>query len=336
MPTHSHSSLERYERCPLAYRYRYVDRLKDRLGDSLEQYTGKAVHDTLEWLHLRVADGGLPLWEDIRDDFLRRYDRGWSDSIRLVHPERTREGYREVGKRCVRNYFENNTPFNQGSLIAAEWEFRLPLGDDGPWMTGRVDRVTRRAPGHIEVHDYKTGSFVPGRVELERSRQAALYAMAVRRAYPDVEDGRLDLVWHFLASGIVIRFEIRPATVERIRRETLELIDQVLATTQWPARPTRLCAWCEYGHVCPENEYREKVRQSIAGEAGPEPGVELVDRLSRLQDLRREVEAAYKVERAKLEAGIVEHADSEGVTVVLGSAKEAVVKDGKVRLRKRR
>ncbi|MBW2260690.1 MAG: PD-(D/E)XK nuclease family protein [Deltaproteobacteria bacterium] len=339
MATHSHSSLERFEKCPLAYRMRYIDRIRDRLGESLEQHLGKCVHSTLEWIHLRVHDGILPLWAEILDDFLKRYDGGWTDSIRLVHTDRTRESYRLVGERCLRNYFEANTPFDEGSLVGAEWDFRFPISraDGSPLVTGKVDRITRLAPGRLQVHDYKTSSFVPARHELERSRQPALYVMAIRRAYPDAASGRVELVWHYLNSGIMIRFDMTTGGLERIRRQTEELIETVQACTDFPARPTRLCAWCEYGHLCPENEYREKVRASLDGEREPEPGIDLVDRLERLTSLRREFEKSFREEKARIERTIASHASEQGVNSVLGTRMEAVVTDGaKVRLRRKR
>jgi putative RecB family exonuclease len=337
MTAFSHSRLEKFEQCPLAYRMRYVDRVRDRLGDTLEQHMGKCLHATLEWLHVRVNDGILPLWAEILDDFHGRYDGGWSDSIRLVHPDRTRDGYRQVGERCLRNYFEANTPFDEGSLVGAEWDFRFPLSraSGSPLLTGRVDRVSRLAAGRLQVHDYKSSSFVPPRHQLERSRQPALYVMAVRRAYPDT--GRVELVWHYLSSGIVIRFEMSDRRLERIRTETGELIETIEACSDFPAHPSRLCAWCEFGHICPENEYREKVRASLQGERTPEPGIELVDRLERLTALRREFERSFRDEKARLEEAIRAHAGQRGVGSVLGTRMEAVVSgDARVRLRKKR
>ncbi len=339
MATHSHSSLERFEKCPLAYRLRYVDRVMDRLGESLEQHLGLCVHATLEWLHVRVHDGILPLWAEILEDFEKRYDGGWTDSIRLVHPDRTRDGYRLVGERCLRNYFEANTPFDEGSLVGAEWDFRLPISsaDGAPIVRGVVDRITRLAPGRLQVHDYKTSSFVPARHELERSRQPALYVMAVRRAFPDAASGRVELVWHYLSSGIVFRFDMTDHRIEMIRRQTEELIETVQGCSDFPARPSRLCAWCEYGHICPENEYRQKVRASLEGEHEPEPGIDLVDRLERLTSLRREFERSFRDEKARIEQAIASHAADKGVGSVLGTRMEAVVSDGsKVRLRRKR
>jgi putative RecB family exonuclease len=337
MPTHSHTSLELFERCALAYRMRYVDRLADRLGDTVEQHAGKSVHATLEWLHRRVDQGMLPLWEEILADFHRRFDGGWSDDIRMVRPDRTRDGYRAVGERCLRNYFENNTPFEGGSLVGTEWDFRFPISSGGPFVTGRIDRLTRIAAGHLEVHDYKTGSFVPPREQVERSRQAGLYALAVKSALPEVAAGRLDLVWHFLSSGIVMRFDMRPALLERIRRDTALLISRVEAASRFEPRPSKLCDWCEYGHVCPEFGYREKVRACVDSGSAPEPGVALVDRLDRLVALHREIERAYRSERERIEIAIAGHAAEHGVTTVPGTRMEAAISDGeKVRLRRRR
>jgi putative RecB family exonuclease len=337
MPTFSPSALDLFERCPLAYRLRYVDRVDDTLGETIEQYLGKTVHATLEWLHGRASDGARPMWHEILEDFHDRYDGRFHDAIRIVKPERTREGYRAVGEKCLRNYFEANTPFDDEGLVAIEWDFHVPLAEDpaSPRLRGRVDRISRVASGHLRIHDYKTGGYVPSRQDLERSRQPLIYALAVGRAFPETTAGRIELVWHYLQSGMRVPFEIRPARLERGARAIGRLIEQIGATTRFAARPSPLCPWCEFGHLCPELSYRRRVTTTTARE--PEPDVALVDRLERLTRLRREFEKAFRREKAELDGAVARRADEEGVTALVGTRMEAVVGDGgKVRLRKRR
>lgn len=339
MPAYSPSALDLFEKCPLAFRYRYVDRLQDRLGETLEQFLGKTVHSTLEWVHTRAADGAPPLWHEILQDFHNRYDSGFSDDTRIVKQERTRSGYRKLGERCLRNYYEANTPFDAHSLVGVEWDFRFRILPEStsPLVTGRIDRISRVSRLHIQVHDYKTGSYVPPRHELERSRQPRIYALAVRHAFPDVQEGRVELVWHYLQSGMRATFEIREAGLRRCVQEVTDLVRTIEKEEAYAPRPSRLCPWCEYGHVCPEFSYRSQVDQSATSPLGPEEGLLLVDRLERLTALRREFERDYKRQKSDLEEAIVDRARLRGVGALVGSRKEAVVsKDGRVRLRKRR
>jgi putative RecB family exonuclease len=338
LPSYSPSALDLFEKCPLAFRYRYVDRLKDTLGETLEQYLGKTVHSTLEWIHLRAHEGAPPMWHEILEDFHERYDGGWSDSIRIVKKSRTREGYRKVGERCARNYYEVNTPFDRGSLVGIEWDFSLPLIPQGqsPTIRGRIDRVTRIAYGHLEVHDYKTGSHVPSRQDLERSRQPMLYALAVGRSYPEAAEGRIDLIWHYLQSGIRIPFSYRQDRIRRGIDETMALTAIIEGTERFDPRPSPLCPWCEYGHVCPEYGYREEVREATSTGAR-DAGVDLVDRLERLTALKREFEHSFRDEKTALERAIVAHGSEKGVQAVIGTRMEALISDQeKIRLRKRK
>ncbi len=339
LSSYSPSALDLFEKCPLAFRYRYVDRIPDPLAETLEQYMGKTVHSTLEWVHKRAADGAPPMWHEILEDFHGRYDRGWSDDIRIVNPHRSREGHRSVGERCLRNYFEANTPFDSGSLVGTEWEFRFMIDERAgrPWLTGRIDRVSRNENGLIEIHDYKTGAHVPPRQELERSRQAMIYALAARHAYPQATNGRVQLVWHYLQSAITVPFEIRESALASRSQVIMMLITEIESTTDYKARPSRLCPWCEYGRICPEFCYREQTRTTAPAHGKNIGGPDLVDRLQRLGALHREIEKAYRAERRAVEKALVEHARENGIATVPGTGVEAVIgADSTVHIRKRK
>ena len=64
MPVYSHSRLSAFEKCPLQYRYRYLDRIK-RDTQSIEAFLGNRVHDALEKLYRYLLASKLPSLDEI-------------------------------------------------------------------------------------------------------------------------------------------------------------------------------------------------------------------------------------------------------------------------------
>ena len=46
------------------------------------------------------------------------------------------------------------------------------------WLRGYVDRISVTREGLWQIHDYKTGRWVPTQEDLDRDRQLALYQRA--------------------------------------------------------------------------------------------------------------------------------------------------------------
>jgi RecB family exonuclease len=116
-------------------------------------------------------------------------------------------------------------------------------------MQGVVDRVVRARDGAIEVHDYKTGQRVPGQRQLDADRQLAFYQMGLAPRFGHERPYRL--VWHYLLHDAVRTSTRTPEQIDALRADTIELIDRIRDTTEFPAKPSALCGWCEYADRCP-------------------------------------------------------------------------------------
>lgn len=55
----------------------------------------------------------------------------------------------------------------------------FPLAEERKiWLQGYVDRISVRREGLWQIHDYKTGRWVPTQEDLDSDRQLALYQIA--------------------------------------------------------------------------------------------------------------------------------------------------------------
>lgn len=197
MTTYSHSRLETYENCPFRYKLQYIDRVKrDRTG--IEAFVGSCVHGVLEQLYndLRLCKtntlpGLLGLFDEI-------WLRDFSDGVTITRFGYTLDNYRDLGRKCVTNYFNRYHPFDQAVNLATELKVSFSLDGDGRYqVAGYIDRLDQRSDGTYEVHDYKTSVSPPHEDRLRNSRQLGFYHLAVASRFSDA--GRVELVWHYPA-----------------------------------------------------------------------------------------------------------------------------------------
>ena len=250
MTQFSHSRLSTFENCPLQYRFRYIDKVQTEV-EGVEAFVGKRVHEVLERLYHHVRRHAQPpTLAQVQSRFRRDFADQWHEHVRIVRTENDQAFYLEHGERCLRNYYRTYYPFNQEETVAVELPVSLVLDDGGRYkMRGILDRLVRVSPGQYEVHDYKTGAYVPSRAQLERDRQLPLYQIAVEQRYEDASS--VDLVWHYLSVNRTVRLRRSEEQLTKLRHDTIARIDEVTAATEFPARPGPLCRWCEYADRCP-------------------------------------------------------------------------------------
>jgi putative RecB family exonuclease len=280
MPVFSHSRLSSYENCALQYRLRYVDELEIPRRETVESFLGRRVHETLQYLHDRHAEGALLTLQEILTHLDDAWEREWHAGVLVVRADRQVIHYRELADRCVTTYYKLNHPFDRGATVGTELAVVFVLdGARDVHIKGYIDRLVRLAPGMYEIHDYKTSRRLPTQAYVDRDRQLALYQMAVHRMMPDVRQVRL--VWHYLAHGRHLRSTRTPESLEYLRRDTLRLIDRIERATRrrdFPAFRSRLCDWCDYRPVCPawapvQTSFSFPAAPPVAARA-PAPGLE--------------------------------------------------------------
>lgn len=246
----SHSRLGCFEQCPRRFRYRYVERLP--AGEqSVEAFVGKRVHDVIERLYRFVRRGRVPSLPAVLERFATLWQETFVErEVHIVREDTTPEDYRQLGHRCLTNFYRSHYPFDADETVALEERVTCSLDGRGRYLIqGIIDRLVRTRDGQLEIHDYKTGRRIPSQRQLDEDRQLALYEMGVRERYG--ETGEIRLVWHFLQHGRLRSSQRSAGQLSALRQRTIELIDRIRAESDYPPRPGPLCAWCEYSHLCP-------------------------------------------------------------------------------------
>ena len=314
MPVYSHSRLSTYETCPRQYKFQYLDRLEVAEVETVEQFLGLRVHETLEALYLNVRVGKIPTLEGLLGFYGGRWQETWHEGVRIRQPDLTAEDYRRLGERQLEVYYRRHHPFDRDHTLAVERRILFPLDPERRvWFQGVLDRLSRSPGGRWEIRDYKTGQYLPPEADLEEDRQLGLYQLGVQHLWPSARE--VELVWHYLAHDLEIRSRRPPAALEDARRQALALIRTIERDEDFPTRVGGHCEPCSYRPVCPA--WRHALDPAMREAPAP---VEWVDRLGELKARRQAALADLDAEIETLAQRIADYATAQGLDAVFGNA----------------
>ncbi len=261
--------------CPLLYRFRTLDRLREPTSPAAAR--GSVVHKVLEDLFDRPAAERTPeaaqsllepSWEKVREldpvvADLFADDEGGEETARWLASCRT----------ALERYFTLEDPRR---LEPAEREVYVEaLLDSRLLLRGFVDRVDVAPDGAVRVVDYKTGRAPGEGFEGRALFQMKFYALVLWRAR-GVLPAMLQLV--YLGSGEILRYRPDEADLlatERKVKAIWRAIRLAAETGDWRPSPGRACDWCAHQALCPAKggtppPLPDPVVRAPAG--GPSPG----------------------------------------------------------------
>lgn len=256
--TYSHSRLANFENCPRKFHYRYVLKIPSQI-ESVEAFVGKRVHEVLERLYLATGRGHVPSLPQVVQRYCQLFDDAYdAERVSIVRTENPLDFYRDLGAQCLGNYYRAHYPFDADETLALEERVAFDLGSEGNLRVrfqGFIDRIARTRDGTIEIHDYKTSARVPKQADLDEDRQLALYQIGLAPRWDDGQPVRL--VWHFVRRGRTCTSTRSPEQLDNLREQTLKLVARIRGETDFEARPSALCRWCEYRARCPASPERD-------------------------------------------------------------------------------
>ncbi|MBU1940127.1 MAG: PD-(D/E)XK nuclease family protein [Candidatus Diapherotrites archaeon] len=325
MPVYSHSRLGTYQNCPLAFKFRYIDKLDTEVEETVEAFLGSRVHTVLEKLYTDTRFKKENSIDDLLAFYSSEWEKHWNAGVKIVREGYNEGHYKKMGEEFLRKYYERHRPFDEGTIIGLEKKISLLLDEAKKYsLTGFVDRISISKQGTYEIHDYKTSSHLPLQKYLDTDRQLALYEIALRNMFADVE--KVELVWHYLAFDKELRSSRSPEQLEQLRKDIIELIDEIerkKIVNDFPAKESPLCGWCQFQEHCPKKSHARKVSLLDSKEYKKDPGVKLVNKLVELENKKQKVLEELDPEIEEVKQAIYEFAEREGIDNVQGSAHEA-------------
>lgn len=321
MSVYSHSKLSAFESCPRKYKFKYIDKIKVEGYDTIEAFLGSRVHEALERLYRDVLMTRIPTEQDTLRFFDDGWERNWHSGVEIVRKEYSAEDYRNLGRSCLRSFYERYHPFDQDRTLGLEESITFPLIEppgrgektSPVYIRGYIDRLALTPEGAIEIQDYKTSRHLPSQIDLGADRQLALYQIAVKKRFPEAK--KIRLVWHYLVYDQKLVSTRTSEDLEVLKRETLELINEIESQTDFAPTESALCNWCEYIDICPAHRHLFEVEKLPPEEFKQDDGVKLVDSYAQLKEKKREVER----ELDEIEERIINLAREKNLTKLVGS-----------------
>jgi len=250
---YSFSRIKSFHQCPLRYRYRYLQGLKEAFS-SIESFLGNTVHDVLEWLYAERHRGREPDESTMLDRFAKSWTESLDETVAIVRIDDLEESYLKTGREMLIRFFRETFARDRSQTLALEQRLSERLSDT-VLFTGFADRVGRTDRGRLFVIDYKTSKSEGDGSEFSEGLQAPLYAACVLGHYGEKE---VLAGYHYLRHGTTRWQQVDTDRAVQLLDRFLDLATEVDAAGEFPARPGILCAWCGFNAQCPAAEVPDR------------------------------------------------------------------------------
>jgi putative RecB family exonuclease len=250
---YSFSRIKCFHQCPLRYRYRYLQGLREAFR-SIESYLGNTVHDVLERLYLDRGRGTEPDEESMLEFFAARWSDEFDDAVAIIRVDDDEASYLKIGREMLLRFFRETFAKDRSETVSLEQRLSVRLSDNVQF-TGFADRVGRTEQGRLFVIDYKSSKNEGDGSEFSEGLQAPLYAACVLRHHGEAS---ALAGYHYLRHGTTHWQQVDGERATQLFERFLDLANEADAAGDFPARPGILCAWCGFNAECPAAEVPER------------------------------------------------------------------------------
>jgi putative RecB family exonuclease len=253
LPRVSPSRLEAWDRCPAAYRFEYVLRLPQPVGDQRPRLLGSVAHRLLEdYLQETLRTGTRPPLARVAAIAGGLLEQG-------DVPDASTDLIREATELVSRWLTQWTVPVE--SIVAVEHPLAVDrharhVEWDAPdaFIRGRLDLVSVDGP-HATVLDWKSGWVSESEEGLRVAWAPVLYATLLWAWAPRLEEVAIE--YHYLRTGQVVRVALtRSEAAETLgwARALASSIARALETPDdpraFPTRPSTACGTCPWVNRC--------------------------------------------------------------------------------------
>jgi len=307
-----------FETCPLQYKFNYIDKI-EREEEGVEAFLGSRFHEVMEKLY-KDLKCKVYTAKELLSYYDTQWQKEWSDAVVVTRKDRTADDYKNIGRKCIEDYYKRYYPFDQGRVLGLERNILIDLDIAGKYkLRGFIDRISQAPDDTYEIHDYKTSGYLPDQKHFDEDRQLALYQIGIESMWSDVKKAKL--IWHYVVFDKEIASTRTKEQLEKLKLNTVSLIDQIESTEEFLPKESGLCEWCVYPDLCPKRKHLFKVAELPVNEYKKEPGVKLVSQYEMLEKEKsglKEKILAIEEEQSKIAEAAVSYAEKEGVSVIDG------------------
>jgi putative RecB family exonuclease len=177
----SFTQLDQYLRCPLRYRFQYVERLVPDFVPAAVAF-GSGIHGAAALFYRRLAAGERLPAGDVQGYFASLWNLATESRPVRFGEKDTKDSLLALGQRMLAVLCEAVEPGTE--VLAVEEAFRVPLIDPETGevldrdLVGSLDRLERDPDGRLVVVDLKTAARKYSDLQVEASLQLSVYSYA--------------------------------------------------------------------------------------------------------------------------------------------------------------
>jgi len=248
----SYSKMSLYEECPLKYKFKYIDKIKEE--PKFYFAFGNSIHTALEFLY-SVKAPPFPSLEETLDAF----KKDWARKSYLEKGYRTPQKAEDdclKGLAMLKAYYEHNRArFAPPFLV----EYSTDVEVDGLLVRTISDRIEHLGGGEIVIIDYKTGK------DVKRQPLQLYMYQKINEMDPRLKE-KIAETYGQRVSAVKVR-ELQYYHVPSLKEYSFERADDKEIGGFWervlgvaeaikglkydPTPGERQCAWCDYKSLCP-------------------------------------------------------------------------------------
>ena len=194
-PHVSFTQIDQYLRCPLKYKFTYVERLKPEFVPAALAF-GSGIHGAAAFLFSGVAAGTPPALEEVQGYFESYWALETEHKPIRFGEKDTKASLLDLARRMLEVLYRDQELGTE--IVGVEQPFDVPLIDLDTGevldraLVGSLDLIERDAEGRTVVVDLKTAARKYADVQVESSLQLSVYSYATAmNGLGDQEDLRL-------------------------------------------------------------------------------------------------------------------------------------------------
>ena len=137
---YSYSRLKLFEKCPKAYKLKYVLNNEESFT-TIENHLGKCIHKTLEYAYKEKIGSSIPSASSIIDKFNKFWYEPNSKTIKIVKTNLNANFYKSEAIGMLNSFFNKSLSNDKSATVELEKEFEIEL-DQNTSFRGVIDRIS--------------------------------------------------------------------------------------------------------------------------------------------------------------------------------------------------